>query len=500
MKSFNKCMSFILALVMLISALSVNVFAGEDVTNVEKATEVAQREDDDITETEIAEEPSTVTEKGMQFRIENLEDVKSIRYAYGEYETEREIKYGEDAVSHSGKTLRKRGDSCTLQFTKPGLVSIVVTYNDGTRDFYKYEVIKSEPTVTRDGGNDIIFGNLTDLKVLRYAKGEYESSYDIKRAKNSVAVSGKTLDSDTYTATLDRETYTFCVQYNDESYNYYVTGVCGDNLTWVYDMQSATLTISGEGEMENYYRNSPWDEYLSEIKSVIFKSGVTTVGSFAFMGGNSITDVYFPNTLVLINYDCFRECVSLDSIIIPNSVTEIEANAFEKCTNLKSVAIGDGVSIIWESAFRYCTSLTDVKFGKNVKVIADQAFYGCISLYDIDFPRSDIDIWEWAFHNTGAFSVYDNWEDNLLYIDGYLMASDHPYLDNVYSIVIREGTTTIAAFALDLCDVSYVYIPKSVTFIGGLTNDRDTVFMVYDGSYAHEYVIAANRNYGIIDE
>jgi len=162
----------------------------------------------------------SVKEKGMQFIIDNLEAVKSIRYAYGEYNNERGIKYGEDAVSHSGKTLRNKGNSCTLQFPKPGLVSIVITYNDGSRDFYKYDVIKSEPTVTREG-NEITFGNLTDLKVLRYAKGEYESSYDIKRSEGAVAISGKTLDSDAYTVTLEPGTYTFCVQYNDESYNYY---------------------------------------------------------------------------------------------------------------------------------------------------------------------------------------------------------------------------------------------------------------------------------------
>lgn len=163
---------------------------------------------------------STVTERGMQFRIENLESVKSIRYAYGDYDTEKDIKYGTDSVSHSGKTLRNKGDSCTLQFTKPGLVSIVITYNDGSRDFYKYEVTKTKPTVSRNG-NEVTFGNLDNLKVLRYVKGEYNSSYDIKRAEGSVAISGKTLTSDTYTVTLEPGTYTFCVQYNDESYNYY---------------------------------------------------------------------------------------------------------------------------------------------------------------------------------------------------------------------------------------------------------------------------------------
>ena len=163
MKVFNRILSSFLSTVMLLSAFSVyaeEARVSENEIVSDKEIMLTEKVEEDVIDTEIAEAASTVTEKGMQFKIENLEDVKSIRYAYGEYETEKDIKYGEDSVSHSGKTLRNKGNSCTLQFTKPGLVSIVITYNDGNRDFYKYDVIKSEPTVTRDGGNDITFGNL----------------------------------------------------------------------------------------------------------------------------------------------------------------------------------------------------------------------------------------------------------------------------------------------------------------------------------------------------
>ena len=436
----------------------------------------------------------SVKEKGMQFEISNLEAVKSIRYAYGEYDTEKDIKYGVDSVSHSAKTLRTRGDSCTLQFPKPGLVSIVITYNDGTRDFHKYEVIKSSPTVTRDGGNNITFGNLNDLKVLRYVKGEYESSYDIKRADGSVAISGKTLTSDTYTITLERETYTFCVQYNDESYNYYVTGICGDNLTWVYDMQSATLTVSGEGEMDDYgYGHTPWFGFTSEIQSVQVNDGVTALCDCAFCECSLLESVSLPPTLEKIGGEAFYDCYSLKSIVIPDSVTYISSHTFCNCINLESVVIGNGVQKIRTCAFEGCTNLKNVVFGSAIKSISDYAFRGCESLNDIDIPDSVEEIGMAVFSDTGYYNNQENWTNNVLYLDGHLITAG-----SNLTCIIKNGTKTIASYAFENSRADVIYIPESISYIafGGLVTGNmqfgiwpDTVLKVVEGSYAEQYLV-----------
>ena len=263
------------------------------------------------------------TENGLQLKIVNLTGVKLIRVAYGDYDTIGQISRAEGERSFTARDVLKDRNGYTLQFREEGLVTVAVLYNNGYIEYYKYDVIKNEPTVTRDGGNNITFGNLNDLKVLRYVKGEYDSSYDIKRAEGSVAVSGKTLNSDTYTATLDRETYTFCVQYNDESYNYYVTGVCGDNLTWVYDMQTCTLTISGEGEMYNYNSGNyrPWDNYISEIKTIVVKTGVTSIGHIAFGKCNNLNNISLPFTI--------NTKTKLGTCIIRNGTKAISSCAFE---------------------------------------------------------------------------------------------------------------------------------------------------------------------------
>ena len=55
------------------------------------------------------------------------------------------------------------------------------------------------------------------------------------------------------------------------------SGTCGENLTWTLD-DAGTLTISGKGDMKNYYKDdpSPWSRFPSNsIKKVVIKLGKT---------------------------------------------------------------------------------------------------------------------------------------------------------------------------------------------------------------------------------
>jgi hypothetical protein len=54
------------------------------------------------------------------------------------------------------------------------------------------------------------------------------------------------------------------------------SGTCGDNLTWIFDDSTGTLTISGTGAMYDYsYNNRPWESYEDSIKKVVINNGVT---------------------------------------------------------------------------------------------------------------------------------------------------------------------------------------------------------------------------------
>ena len=497
----KRLLSIVIVMVMLLSSsINITVNAGE-AENVTEEAAATERIEDEVIDTETAEAPSVVTERGMQFKIENLQDVKSIRYAYGEYETEKDIKYGIDSVSHSAKTLRTRGDSCTLQFPKPGLVSIVITYNDGTRDFHKYDVIKSEPVVTRDGGNSITFSNLSDLKVLRYVKGEYDISYDIKRASGSVAVSGKTLDSDTYTVELEREIYTFCVQYNDESYNYYVTGICGDNLTWIYDMQSATLTVSGEGEMENYgYNKYPWSSYSNVTEKLIVGEGITNISDYAFGSFEKLSDISLSSTLESIKIGGFENCLSLKNVILPDNVTYLGSGAFAYCVSLESIDLGDGLVTVRDFVFYSCKQFKELHFPDSIETICTYMSMECPSLGVITLPDKGIYIEESSI--SGAyFDNPDNAKDcdeenGLYYVGNHLICATN----RTKTIQeIRPDTRSVAAYAFDHYIYTYILVPDSVLCIARDGLAYSTCIVCTENSYAHKYALENGYDYKLIN-
>ncbi|MDO4815771.1 MAG: leucine-rich repeat domain-containing protein, partial [Bacillota bacterium] len=90
------------------------------------------------------------------------------------------------------------------------------------------------------------------------------------------------------------------------------SGKCGNNLTWTLDTKD-TLTISGTGEMYDYgeFASSPWNGSRSNILSVIIKDGVTTIGSYAFEGCDSLTSITIPDGVTTIGDSAFEYCSSL---------------------------------------------------------------------------------------------------------------------------------------------------------------------------------------------
>lgn len=164
------------------------------------------------------------TGNGLQLIISNIPDVKVIRTAYGSYNTPGEIKRAAGSRSYSAKSDIKGAESYTIQYREEGLVSVVVQYNNGFTKAFQYNVYHKEPTVTQD--DDLVsFSELDGLQVIRYAKGVYETSNEIKNAEGSQYIRPSAAVGGVITVELEPGTYTFCVQYNDDSYNYYVITV-----------------------------------------------------------------------------------------------------------------------------------------------------------------------------------------------------------------------------------------------------------------------------------
>ena len=165
----------------------------------------------------------TFSKDGLRLTLGNLEGIKVIRTAYGEYNKVADIKRAEGARAFTAKYITDP-DNYIVQYRENGIVTVAVCYNNGYTVIEHFEIVKKSPVFTQDG-NKVTFTELDDLKVVRYAKGEYTTSSQIKNAAGSVAITPKKIVDGAISVTLPEGTYTFCVQYNDESYNYYVVNI-----------------------------------------------------------------------------------------------------------------------------------------------------------------------------------------------------------------------------------------------------------------------------------
>ena len=105
------------------------------------------------------------------------------------------------------------------------------------------------------------------------------------------------------------------------------------SVTWKYDADTTTLTISGTGAMKDYasVNVTPWNSYKAKTKTIIIGEGVTRVGNSAFAAHTALTSVSLPATLESIGQKAFMATRNLAAIDIPAKVSTIETGVFMGC-------------------------------------------------------------------------------------------------------------------------------------------------------------------------
>ena len=274
-------------------------------------------------------------------------------------------------------------------------------------------------------------------------------------------------------------------------------GQNGGNLNWSYNETTKTLTISGTGNMSNYYSSgtaggrAPWvnSKIKDEIETVVISEGAESIGEYAFFECTGLKNVTIPSTVKTINEGAFYKCSGLtspqpeksddeivDSITIPYGVTSIGDEVFAHCTGLKKVTIPGSVKSIGERAFSDCHISTEesedgierglekVVIENGTETIGKEAFNGCKKLNDIILPDSITSIGETAFQYTGLYNDWSNGNEDVLYINNHLISV---YQGTVNECNIKSGTKTIADSAFFACgSLPGITIPDSVTSIG----------------------------------
>ncbi len=288
-------------------------------------------------------------------------------------------------------------------------------------------------------------------------------------------------------------------------------GYCGSSMTWVLDLGTGILTITGSGDMYNYTasRPSPWFGYNSYIRTVKLPSGltsigdyafagcpmrtvtipakVTTIGAMAFMGCENLTTVEIPAGVKSLGPFSFYGCLNLTainvasgntaysssggilydkgktvllqcppaktgSVTIPSTVKILESVSFSDCSLLSSVKIPNGVTTIGELAFYHCDSLPYVTIPASVTEIGSLAFACCYDLYSIDVSSK----------NTAYTSLR-----GMLYDKDMTMLIQCPCATRTTVVRIPDTVTLICDDAFAYCrTITSVSIPAGVSSIG----------------------------------
>lgn len=150
---------------------------------------------------------------------------------------------------------------------------------------------------------------------------------------------------------------------------------------------------------------------------------VTSIGYAAFDGCAALETVHIPDSVVNIGYCAFGDCTALKNVTIPTSVTNIADSAFSNCTSLTEIIIPDGVISIGRYAFEYCTSLHNIIISDNVANIG----------------------W-YAFNNTAYYNTESNWENGILYIGNHLIEATDTF-SGAYTVKQGTKTIAVSAFA-----------------------------------------------------
>lgn len=298
------------------------------------------------------------------------------------------------------------------------------------------------------------------------------------------------------------------------------SGVSGI-LTWSVNTSAGTLTISGNGMMDNYTLETmaPWYAFRNSITSVNVAEGVTSVGAYAFYGLTKVTTITLPATVESVDYAAFENCSALSTLTLGNPTAVVDGTAFRNCTALyttsgsatyakvsgnanyalisvdssatsfaiptntvviaegafensaiTTIAVPDSVITIGDNAFA-SASLTSATLGAGVKYIGNYAFVDCANLATITLNAVPEFVGAGAFAATKVAGTVSN---GAVYL---------PAAGNTYAILLKAEDTdctsaTVNASTKVIASLAFANCTKleAVQLSEGLLHIGDSAF------------------------
>ena len=206
-----------------------------------------------------------------------------------------------------------------------------------------------------------------------------------------------------------------------------------------YDTKTKTLTISYVGSMPNFDSLSqrPWDTYSNSTNKIVFKNGITSIGSIAFYNFHHVTEIVWPTDgkLTTIGNSAFYCCCDLKNVVLPKGITTIGAFAFENCQQISKLSLPGTLKTIGQCAFAvdYGADMkyTSLSIPASVTSIGNYAFFNNDNLKSVTGGSGLVSIGSYAFYSCGKLSTFKVTAKKLKTIGAYAFKSC-PKLKTIY--------------------------------------------------------------------
>ncbi len=112
------------------------------------------------------------------------------------------------------------------------------------------------------------------------------------------------------------------------------SGYVGE-MTWA--LEGTTLTISGNGAMEELEEGAPWEPYRDQIETVVFSGNITYVAAGAFEDYDQITEIDFGPAMYELGTRAFYSCDGLTSLHMPDTFKVFGEESLRGCSQLTQI-------------------------------------------------------------------------------------------------------------------------------------------------------------------
>lgn len=268
----------------------------------------------------------------------------------------------------------------------------------------------------------------------------------------------------------------------------------GDSsVYWNYNSETKTLHFEGEGSIPDYNRpaiddeNNPVLEYPWKnlgYEKIVFSSGITGIGNYAFAYSDDIKEIVIPNTITVLGTGVFANCENLEFAVLPAEITELSSSIFSNCENLKSVTLSEKTVKIGKEAFYHCSSLETISLPATLQetgeaafhssglkeitlpegftTLGEHTFYACEDMETVTLPSTLNSIGKWAFEGCRSLTEI-TFPDSVTSLPENVCTS----CQSLEKVNLPKTLTSIGANAFYGCpELKEITIPAATTVIG----------------------------------